>query len=42
MKSNFELYMSKRIDQLKLNLDNLHDFYDFMIGNGFELMIYVN
>ena len=39
MKPNLGLYMSKRIDQLKQFLNNLHD---FMICNGFELTIYVN
>ena len=34
--------MIKQIDQLKLILNNFHEFYDFMIYNGFELTIYVN
>ena len=33
--------MIKRIDQLTKFLKNLHEFYDFMIYNDFELMIYV-
>ena len=34
MKPNFELCMIKQIDQLNLNLNNLNDFYDFVIFNG--------
>ena len=42
MKPNREQQMIKWIDQLKQFLNklyNLHDFYDLMICNGFELMI---
>ena len=34
--------MIKRTDQLTQFLNKLDDFDDFMIGNGFELTIYVN